>query len=410
MTSPENDTSPCQGSPLGSESESDGAPSGDALTRARESSSGLVICVKTSRDLDWVGDFVDADALQHTLDRLKSDSYSEESLGAPGTATLELSPSLIRIRRHMSVEEHARRFQGKLNARQPITQWSARSRASMTARLATLDYSAMEWGADRPPALITLTYPGLWEHLVPTARDAKRHLQLFRKRYERKFGTLRGVWKLEFQRRGAPHFHIFCVPPGRELIPGKSFRCWLSEVWTQIVAPPDPVEREKHLRAGTGVDFAFGYKSTSEFQIAVYFSKHNSAALGWKEYQHKPPDVWLSSGSVGRFWGYWGLQPLISNVSLSLEESLFLARTLRRWARANQKPVRTRVWRTKTSTGEIRQRTVKRRRRRFAGSSGFLIVPDGKRMVEQLVHALGQCRGFHDSEANLCPQVGSTGQ
>ena len=56
------------------------------------------------------------------------------------------------------------------------------------------------------------------------------------------------IWKLEFQRRGAPHFHILIAQPSGDL---RTFRAWLSEAWAEVVGHTDAHQRELHRRAGT---------------------------------------------------------------------------------------------------------------------------------------------------------------
>jgi hypothetical protein len=201
----------------------------------------------------------------------------------------------------------------------------------------------------RLPAMLTLTYPGEWLTVAPDAEAIKRHFWALCKRYERAWGEpLIGLWKLEFQRRGAPHFHISTVPPmgfvevfdpdaGR--VRSVEFRTWLSITWAEIVAHPDPEQRDKHRLAGTGVDYAEGIKLTDPRRMAVYFAKYGTA--GGKEYQHRIPDQWCQArlrcddcgaeydehsddpcaecgsdsaylisvpSGTGRFWGYRGLR------------------------------------------------------------------------------------------------------
>ena len=94
-----------------------------------------------------------------------------------------------------------------------ITGWSRRSRARMVATMAELDLAPLLMQQDEP-AMVTLTYPGDWEAVAPHGPAVKAHLRAFFKRFERAWGMpWRGVWKLEFQRRGAPHFHLLMVPP-----------------------------------------------------------------------------------------------------------------------------------------------------------------------------------------------------
>ena len=58
-----------------------------------------------------------------------------------------------------------------------------------------------------------------------------RHSPCFERAWKRK---LIGVWKREFQRRGAPHYHILMVPP-HGTVNGLGFREWLSQTWASIV-------------------------------------------------------------------------------------------------------------------------------------------------------------------------------
>lgn len=54
------------------------------------------------------------------------------------------------------------------------------------------------------PCFVTLTYPGEF----PTVERAKRDLDVFLKRLRRHFPKAGGIWKLEPQQRGAPHYHM----------------------------------------------------------------------------------------------------------------------------------------------------------------------------------------------------------
>jgi hypothetical protein len=177
----------------------------------------------------------------------------------------------------------------------------------MLKRLLSLDYSPLFGNSKRTPVMITLTYPGEWQSVAKDGKASKRHIELLKKRYEREFGEpLIGVWKLEFQSRGAPHTHILSSIT-MEL---GLFQVWLSKAWSEIVAHPDPDQREKHLRAGTQVKAWPDFYKETPHSISHYFGKHSSANKGGvKEYQNRAPELWIQSGSIGRFWGYWGLTP-----------------------------------------------------------------------------------------------------
>jgi hypothetical protein len=220
-----------------------------------------------------------------------------------------------------------------------VTEWSRKSRARMVRRLSELDYTPLFAGAreGRLPGMVTLTYPGEWLVVAPNGKAVKAHLRTFRERYRRAWGEdLACIWKLEFQRRGAPHVHMLAAPPhGVDRVLGLAFREWLSRTWAAVVKHPDPAERARHLLAGTGIDFAEGLKATDPRRVAVYFLKHNTAGADDKAYQHIVPEEWHEPGEgPGRFWGHWVLRPAVATVELRPDEAIAAARVMRRWSRA----------------------------------------------------------------------------
>jgi hypothetical protein len=297
-----------------------------------------------------------------------------------------------------------------------VTEWSVQSRANMVKTFAALDWSPVVEldQAGRVPAMVTLTYPGSWEVVAPDGKTVKHHVRVLQRRYLRAWGeSIIGAWKLEFQGRGAPHVHIFMAPPhgrarGRGVGAGLSFTHWLSAAWADVVSHPDPVEYMKHLAAGTGVDHAEALKCSDPKRLAVYFGKHGQYRD--KEYQNQVPEAWRAPGKgPGRFWGYWGLRPLVAAVELRPEDYELAARILRRYAE------RVRVWDKAAaewkyvramygakgryavvdySTGEIGWCKHRRRSRvrRFSNGSGFLLVNDGPAMAHQLARAIRVCR------------------
>jgi hypothetical protein len=181
---------------------------------------------------------------------------------------------------------------------------------------------------------------------------------------------------------------------------GLPFNKWLSAVWADIVNHPDPDERERHERAGTGVDYVEGLRCADPKRLAVYFSKHGSWSA--KDYQNTVPDEWREQGKgPGRFWGYWDLKPCRAMVELSREEHLLISRTLRHLSE------RARVWnpdtrrldmvkatrdvvvfrrRTDPLTGEVsvRKRKVRRPVRRLKHHRGFVCVNDAPGLAAEL--------------------------
>jgi hypothetical protein len=328
-------------------------------------------------------DFASAEQVQAAADRLPSIPIRGPHDFAD-RYTVSLSPGSVKIAKQLGDPKPP---SAKYKAKSQITEWSRKSRANMVAVLATLDYSPMLTDGLTIPAMLTLTYPNDWETVAPDGSAAQRHLNLFRKRFERKYSPdkpMMALWKMEFQRRGAPHFHLFMVPPA-----DPDFMSWVSETWADVVAHPDAEERRKHVLAGTGLDYSPGLRSTDVKRLSTYFAKHNSSNYSSsKEYQNRPPQLWLDAGKIGRFWGRWGLSPLVAKVEVSHEDAIYASRLLRRWAKANAQPRIVMVPRTNTRTGEIRMRRIRRVPKRMRGTSGFLVVEDGSIMGQLIANAL----------------------
>jgi|GEM_PF-896845 len=289
-----------------------------------------------------------------------------------------------------------------------ITDWSRKSRSAMCRTFAELDYTPLV-ESGRVPAMVTLTYPGDWEVVAPDGASVKRHMVLWRKRFQREYGErARYIWKLEFQRRGAPHIHLWMAPPTSPGRSDRSFARWLSETWAQIVDHPDPVQKARHLVAGTAIDVRNGLKACDPKRLAIYFTKHSSPnAHGDKEYQHIVPELWRQPGrGPGRFWGVYGLKKAVAVVEVAQGTYLAARRVVRRWSRsqavygnsASRLPTAV-VPRTAThvvprvdrDTGAVTHRKVRRRRtlcNQGGLAGGYALVNDGPGFAAQLARAI----------------------
>jgi hypothetical protein len=177
---------------------------------------------------------------------------------------------------------------------------------------------------------ITLTYPCVY---AEDWRIWKRDLDTLFKRMERKYPKLVGsCWRVEFQRRGAPHFHLIavCGEACENLV---LFRIQIAEMWAEIVAEGYRIsggdmaayaaEQEKHRRAGTGIEAVQGRK-----QLMAYVSKYLA-----KVDQVNVPDGW------GRNWGFRNLNGQldfspVEIVEIDYCEAKQLKRYIRRWLRS----------------------------------------------------------------------------
>lgn len=289
-----------------------------------------------------------------------------------------------------------------------ITEWSRKSRSSMCRTFAELDYRPLV-ESGRIPAMVTLTYPGDWEVVAPDGASVKRHMVLWRKRFQREYGEpARYIWKLEFQRRGAPHIHLWMAPPISPGRSGRGFAKWLSETWAQVVDHPDAEQKARHLLAGTAIDVRSGLKACDPKRLAIYFTKHSSPNLhGDKEYQHIVPELWRQpERGPGRFWGVYGLQGATVKIEVTQDTYLAARRIIRRWSRSQAaygdvtqrfptavvpRTANRVVVRVERTTGKVRYRKVRRRRTlcdQGGLNGGYALVNDGPAFASQLGAAL----------------------
>lgn len=264
-----------------------------------------------------------------------------------------------------------------------ILEWSQKSRTRMISTFSELDWNRF---LEQPGkvAMVTLTYPGDWLSVAPDAKAVYSHLNRLRLQFERDWGrALLGVWKREFQKRGAPHYHLLMVVPEgvctvkNPLTSEKvevDFTGWLAATWAKIVAADqDSGERARHLMAGTGLHYTRqGFESPRH--ASFYFSKYaaKSADGGSKEFQNCAPQEWVESGaSVGRFWGVFGLKKVAAVALITAEEMIFFGRTLARWAYS---------------------RFGTKRRMLGKWRAGWLLMDDAPEMAKQLLRALNAYR------------------
>ena len=157
--------------------------------------------------------------------------------------------------------------------RQAICEFSRGSARRLRELTCKIRVAAME-----KAHMVTLTYPGE----CPLADDFevyKRHLHSFGKRLLRHLPESSALWKLEFQERGAPHFHLILF--GLDDL--EAFKPWLSRSWFEVVGSRDP----RHLAAGTNVSPVKNVGAAS-FYLASYVSKG---------------DQTLPGNFTGRYWG-----------------------------------------------------------------------------------------------------------
>lgn len=155
---------------------------------------------------------------------------------------------------------------------------------------------------------IHLTYP---KYFPSDGKKVKKNLDNFFKRLRRHCLDIKYLWVIEFQQRGAPHFHV--------VVDQEVNKNWLSQNWYEIVDSKD----EKHLRAGTKVE-AVRSKNHAVAYLMKYIGKLDQKIVP-KEYK-----------KIGRFWSHSAKILEVNEyiVSDSLKNNQKNTREFRRWYKA----------------------------------------------------------------------------
>src|SRR5687768_11500864 len=130
----------------------------------------------------------------------------------------------------------------------------------------------------RRASFVTLTYPDNY----PTLAKSRHHLKLFLLRLRRKYRHSCIVWRLEYQGRLAPHYHLLLL--GVEHV-DLDF-VWLQLAWHTVVRSEDP----HHLSMGLSLREP-NYKDDRADAVRNYLIKSDA---------NIPPE------HTGRFWGVVG--------------------------------------------------------------------------------------------------------
>jgi hypothetical protein len=173
------------------------------------------------------------------------------------------------------------------------------------------------------PVFVTLTYPFAFPDM---AEHFKRDLDNIIKRLARKFPEVAGVWKLEPQKRGAPHFHL--------LVWGASYSELLSfvpQAWYEIAGGGD----ENHLRWHKGELANSPCVQQIESQRGVF----------WYASKYMSKEVGVMFSDWGRWWGVFHRDNLplgeVVNVEVTEEKAIEFIRYMRRFAHIRSRDYRT---------------------------------------------------------------------
>lgn len=183
-----------------------------------------------------------------------------------------------------------------------------------------------------PKLFVSLTYPDeeIWfenGRRKTTHLDWKKHLEILRKRIERAYPSMLGLWRIELKNRLsganlgkiAPHFHLLVWNEDNTTKNNDNltFEQWIQKTWYEIVGS----EEQKHFDNGTFVS-----KIKSARHALFYVSK----------YVAKIEDSFFDDFAIGRRWGRIGNFDTNESVefSMSQKEYAIFRRLIRSWLKS----------------------------------------------------------------------------
>ncbi len=172
-----------------------------------------------------------------------------------------------------------------------ITEFSRKSRRRMLLALNRCDFRKTR------AVFVTLTF-----HSIPEIEAATKSLQKFIKRVRRKFPLTSGIWRKEFQQRGAAHFHVIFF--------GLPYWDWkeMLDCWRECTPDHEGSIWVKLLRNSKSI---IGY-------VAKYIAKV-AKGEGTPLLDVSPYLTAAQKPKIGRCWGY------INKAALPLAETSVIA-------------------------------------------------------------------------------------
>lgn len=151
--------------------------------------------------------------------------------------------------------------------------------------------------------MITLTYPKVYPR---DGKEVKSHLKSFMKRLRRRYGNFSYLWFLEFQMRGAPHFHILVRLAERVQYE------WVEQSWCEVIGT-------KNIGAATRTEALRNHDARYACKYAL------------KMYQKRVPEDYQD---VGRLWGHSKDVKPKDGVEVEMsDEEIIVAAGGERWVR-----------------------------------------------------------------------------
>ena len=210
--------------------------------------------------------------------------------------------------------------------KQKIGRFTAKSKRKLQQRFAQLDRSRLKY----LPKMLTLTYPK--KYSSDPAVWKKNLDDFLEHHFKPDFPNAFIIWKLEPQRRGAPHYHLLIFSDDSKVLNRVyTQKEKLAKSWYQVVASGD----EKHLRAGIRVGFAPKTKNgrpikkrakdfTNWDMVSGYVAKYLGKVTGlFKSESNGDKEI----KQVGRYWGIYNrslYSQFVTEKSIQLSEAEYM--------------------------------------------------------------------------------------
>ncbi len=254
---------------------------------------GLVNCAISERSLIIAGTGHSAKSGDSRVSEpsAKNDFLQFIYDSAPVVGFRVMRNDVVTVRAARNPEELAGRLEGAVRGEIEYLSGKSRRRLALVAGNSPVVFRSF----------VTVSYP---DEFPCDGKIVKKHLHALLAALRRRCGRLEYLWFLEFQKRGAPHLHLFldhALPEPLSTMARRAGRVrkecqvhwpsqdWLSARWYEIVGSGD----EKHLRAGAAWEVI-----EKPDGAARYVAKES-----YKTFQKVVP---VGFRNVGRFWGVSG--------------------------------------------------------------------------------------------------------
>jgi len=188
----------------------------------------------------------------------------------PHIRTIRVFPDILTVSQPPQGEQSGGGKRGDIQV------FSAESRFRLFRLIHKLEFSQVTF--------CTLTYP---KDFPTEAKVYKGHLKEYHRRFDKKYGPIPGVWRLEYQKRGAPHYHIMYLD-----CPFIPIDDWCN-LWADVVGSSDP----NHRKIGVDVKLVTGGKESK--LVCHYLAKYVAKT------DNRLKDCILIK--PGRWWGKWNI-------------------------------------------------------------------------------------------------------